>query len=120
MAARWMQAKVARMKPLNLRFVEAGTVKEARHVDERALDMPIDRHADDAIIATWLAQHKPTRSPCTGRMPIKAFGHLCKGHTRAGNNLNPISERSARERGRGATAILTFASVKRKWEIVAK
>lgn len=96
MPARWMEAKLAKMKPLNLRFVEAGTTKEARHTDKRTHDMPEHKHSNDAIVAAYKGKIK--RVPCRGVMPARSYGRVCKGHTRAGLNLRPISERAARER----------------------
>lgn len=99
MPARWMEAKLHRMKPRNLRFVDAGTVKESRAVDCRPAELPVNKHADDHIIAAYYARGgKVTRVACKGRMPAKSYGRVCHGSTRGGLNLNPISEKAARER----------------------
>lgn len=121
MAARWMEAKVARMKPRNLRFVEAGTVKEARALSTRPEPMPENKHRDDELIAAAIANGmRITRGTCRGIMPHHSYGRVCKGHSRAGLNLNPISERTARERPHdfAPQGLLNWASEKRPWQLV--
>jgi hypothetical protein len=94
-----MEAKRARMKPRNLRFVEANTVVEARYSDKRPMPMPENKSSNHDIIENYLANGGMVkRIPCRGVMPARSYGKICKGHTRAGLNLNPISERTARER----------------------
>lgn len=97
MASRWMEGKLARMRKPSLRFVPSGSIVEAKHCDGRALTMP-PSHRDECDRAISEYQGRVTRVPCKGRMPARAYGKLCHGSTRGGLNLNPISERAAREK----------------------
>jgi len=88
MAARWMQGKLAKMRLTNLRFVEAGSIKEAAHSDQRAVDLPIapsHREAMDAAIASY--QGKVKRVPCKGIMPQRAYGVMMKGKANLAGQL---------------------------------
>lgn len=113
MASRWMEGKLARMKRPSTRFIittrgqdlteppqpYAENVKEARSCSRRVEPMPENKSSNHDIIAAYLAGGGMVkRIPCRGVMPARSYGKICKGHTRAGLNLNPISERTARER----------------------
>ena len=115
MAQSWMAAKVAKMKPRNVRFIESGSTLEARVIDKRPCAMPESKHSNDAIIADYLCNGGMVkRLPCKGRVPKSG---AMPSRTRQGLNLNPISERAARERAwdfapKGLLRWSTDASVK--------